>query len=347
MISFKRNSCWLLLALIFLTFAATPALSMDKYSITPFAGYYGFENDEYYSDTGIGGAALGYTLEDNWTIEGSYGFMRPRSTMEGTDANGHLLRAEVLYNIRYWDKFIPFIAAGGGGIFLDSNEYERSSAILSYGAGAKYFLTEDWAVRGDIRHILADNQRPTNQMLVTFGLTYFFGSPKTSIAVSSTSLIQPAEQKSTFIQEAAPAPDTPPLSSPKERPAAPLAPAATAQPTTVCAEIDVKFDFDKSAIKPAFTTELERFADFIKMHPSIHEVFINGHTDSTGPVEYNMGLSKRRAASVRDYLIQKSGLGAEKLSIQWFGPKDPVSPNTSKAGRAQNRRATAGVCVEE
>ena len=72
--SLAAISGWLTFTL--LLFFLTPAVAkeMDRYSLTPFAGYYGFEGNKYYDDSGIAGAALGYALDENWTIEGSYGF---------------------------------------------------------------------------------------------------------------------------------------------------------------------------------------------------------------------------------------------------------------------------------
>ena len=64
---------------------------------------------------------------------------------------------------------------------------------------------------------------------------------------------------------------------------------------------------------------------------------LQGHTDSTGPADYNMKLSQRRADSVRDYLIGR-GVNADQLVAKGYGMTQPVQPNTTKAGRAANRR---------
>ena len=95
--------------------------------------------------------------------------------MEGTSADGHLLRAEILYNFDFWENFVPFVAARRRRNFsLFQTTMIDLQQFFSYGAGAKYYFNDNWALRGDIRHILADNQHPTNQMLVTLGLSYFF-----------------------------------------------------------------------------------------------------------------------------------------------------------------------------
>lgn len=66
-------------------------------------------------------------------------------------------------------------------------------------------------------------------------------------------------------------------------------------------------------------------------------VEVAGYTDSVGSYEYNQGLSERRAQSVADYLVSL-GVPADKMTAKGFGPDDPVQPNDTDAGRAQNRR---------
>ncbi|MCL4134995.1 UNVERIFIED_CONTAM: hypothetical protein GTU68_058956 [Idotea baltica] len=64
---------------------------------------------------------------------------------------------------------------------------------------------------------------------------------------------------------------------------------------------------------------------------------IEGHTDSTGTSGYNQYLSKRRAESVKTYLVKK-GMDASKLETVGYGEKSPTATNNTAAGRAKNRR---------
>ncbi len=64
---------------------------------------------------------------------------------------------------------------------------------------------------------------------------------------------------------------------------------------------------------------------------------IVGHTDSTGSQTYNMGLSQRRAETVRDFLTGR-GIAAERLTTEWKGETQPVASNSTKEGQAKNRR---------
>ena len=64
---------------------------------------------------------------------------------------------------------------------------------------------------------------------------------------------------------------------------------------------------------------------------------IEGHTDSTGPDGYNQGLSERRAEAVQGYLVDH-GVSPSNLSTVGYGEAQPVADNSTREGRALNRR---------
>ncbi len=65
---------------------------------------------------------------------------------------------------------------------------------------------------------------------------------------------------------------------------------------------------------------------------------IEGHTDSIGSEEYNMGLSKRRAESVASYLASQGVNLGSRFATEAFGEAKPIASNDTEAGRAENRR---------
>jgi outer membrane protein OmpA-like peptidoglycan-associated protein len=107
---------------------------------------------------------------------------------------------------------------------------------------------------------------------------------------------------------------------------------------------DVLFDFDKATIKPKAASTLHDVAEIIKDKGKGRSVRIDGHTDSKGGDAYNQNLSERRAASVKQWLVEKEGLDKIKMSTQGFGAKRPVAPNAKPDGsddpdgRQKNRR---------
>ena len=98
----------------------------------------------------------------------------------------------------------------------------------------------------------------------------------------------------------------------------------------------VNFDFDKSNIRPDAAVILDEAASMLSEHPS-GNVTVAGHTDSIGTEVYNQGLSERRAKSVKDYLVGK-GVEASRLSTVGYGESNPIASNSTKDGRALNRR---------
>jgi outer membrane protein OmpA-like peptidoglycan-associated protein len=101
-------------------------------------------------------------------------------------------------------------------------------------------------------------------------------------------------------------------------------------------EARVFFDFDKATLKPAAREVLADVVQDMRSNARLRAELV-GHADSTGPANYNMGLSQRRAEAVRNYLVDQ-GIPAAHLSLDWKGETQPIAPNTTRAGRAQNRR---------
>jgi len=99
---------------------------------------------------------------------------------------------------------------------------------------------------------------------------------------------------------------------------------------------DILFEFNKSDLKPGATRTVAKVAEFLTNNPGV-VVTIEGFTDSAGPEQYNLGLSKKRAESVEVALIQQ-GIDPERLSTRAMGEAFPVASNETPAGRQENRR---------
>ena len=99
----------------------------------------------------------------------------------------------------------------------------------------------------------------------------------------------------------------------------------------------IEFDTAKATIRPSSEGVLNAVLDILKKYPQIKMVSIEGHTDNKGRRYYNVGLSKRRAASVVKWLV-KHGIDKKRLSSKGFGPDKPIDSNDTKEGRQNNRR---------
>lgn len=98
----------------------------------------------------------------------------------------------------------------------------------------------------------------------------------------------------------------------------------------------VTFAFDSDRLSSDAKPILDEAVNTLKAAGDV-KVSIEGHTDSTGPSEYNLGLSRRRAASVNKYLVD-NGIAGDRLQTEGFGEERPVASNETREGRAQNRR---------
>jgi outer membrane protein OmpA-like peptidoglycan-associated protein len=99
---------------------------------------------------------------------------------------------------------------------------------------------------------------------------------------------------------------------------------------------DVLFESGRAELKAGAANNLNQLTTFLGKYPG-RTVAIEGHTDSVGGDDYNLGLSQRRAESVRSHLVAQ-GIDAARLTAMGAGESSPVAGNDSAAGRQQNRR---------
>ncbi|AGC48060.1 OmpA family protein [Myxococcus stipitatus DSM 14675] len=99
----------------------------------------------------------------------------------------------------------------------------------------------------------------------------------------------------------------------------------------------VFFENNQDVISARSHKLLDSVAAILASHPEIEKLRVEGHTDNTGKEDYNLELSRRRAEAVVKYLVGKT-VSRERLDAQGYGPAKPIAENTTKPGRAKNRR---------
>ena len=99
---------------------------------------------------------------------------------------------------------------------------------------------------------------------------------------------------------------------------------------------DVLFASGRADLKVGATNNLNRLVAFLNNYPD-RTVVIEGYTDNIGGDDYNLGLSQRRADSVKSYLTGQ-GIASMRLTSTGKGLSNPIAGNDSAAGRQQNRR---------
>ena len=197
-----------------------------SFSVTPFIGGYLFEGNEYdLKTTYTAGLRAGYNFTKNLGVEGFLNYV-PTEVKDAVDADVKLYGygIEGLFHFMPESLFVPFLAIGIGGIHYSTHAdvAETNKFAVDYGAGLKIFLTDNIALRADVRHVIPMNDR-YNDLLVSMGITFSFGGEKK--AVAETKAQEHAVQKETVaaakVEESA---------APQEAIAATTAPAPVAAP---------------------------------------------------------------------------------------------------------------------
>ncbi|KIQ00765.1 MULTISPECIES: OmpA family protein [Pseudomonas] len=288
----------------------------------------GFAN-RYFTDTqrdfahdegNLFGASVGYYLTDDVELALSYGEyhdLRGEGAAGSKNIKGNLTDLKALYHFGQPGVGLrPYVSGGFGHQSIgDANKGGRDTSTLAIaGAGAKYYFTEVLYARAGVEALYNIDKGDTEwQTGVGVGLN--FGGSTRQVA-----------------QVTEPAPE--PVPAP--------APVVEEAPQVVRVELDVKFDFDKAAVKEESYGDIKSLADFMNQYPQTSTT-VEGHTDSVGTDAYNQKLSERRANAVRDVLVNQYGVGANRVNSAGYGESRPVADNATEEGRAINRRVEAEV----
>jgi OmpA-OmpF porin, OOP family len=323
-------------------------------NVTPSIGMYLFEgNEDMERMLPTVGLRLGYNFTKYIGIEGyaNYGKSEWKLFVSKPTVDVLGYGVDCIFNLMPNSKLVPFLAIGVGGIHYshgseDTTDDRRDKFTADYGYGLKYYLTDNFAFRLDIRHVMPfDNMH--NNMLVSGGLNFAFGGAKPAPVYSA-----PAPEPEPVMEQAKPQEEAAPVVEEKpQEAAAPIVEEVKAQPQTRVAQeieekgratLEVLFDTNKATIKKNYAKDVDSLADVMKKHPDLN-VTIEGHTDNVGKAAYNKKLSQKRADAVKKYMVTKGGIDAKRLKAVGYGLEKPVASNKTKAGRAKNRRVEAAV----
>lgn len=318
----KKNVVLLVVMLMLLAFSTSYAqVTPGSVTISPTIGGYMFEGNEDMDNSLSVGLRAGYNFTKYFGIEG-YAHYVP-TDIENSSTNVDYLGygLEGLYHFMPDSKFVPFFAIGVGGVHYskateDTTEGKRDKITADYGVGVKYFVTENVALRADVRHVIPFDG-VNNDLLYTVGLSFSFGGAKKVVEAKP----EPAP-----VEEVKPAPvveEAKPEIIEKGR-------------TT----LNVEFDFDKATIKKGYYKDIDDLVTVMKQYPDLN-VEIDGHTDSIGKAAYNKKLSQKRAEAIKKYMVEKGGIDAKRLTAVGYGEDKPIASNKTKEGRQKNRRVEA------
>jgi len=197
---------------------ASAANLEGQFSVSPVIGGYTYEGRQHLDTSLVYGLRAGYNVTKHFGIEALYDFVNTEPTKAKNDIKMHRYGGELLYNFIPDNAFVPYLAVGFAGLNFDGSGLDHKvRGAFDYGVGAKYFLNDSFALRGDVRHIIYSmNNRTNNNVEYTLGAYIPFGGVKPAVAA-----VEPPP---------APAPVAEPAPAPKAiepPPAPPAAPTAT------------------------------------------------------------------------------------------------------------------------
>ena len=250
----------------------------------------------------------------------------------------------------------PYLAAGIGELtFEPAGGPDSDETAINFGGGVKYALSKAASLRGDVRAFYGDEDSDLDTM-ASLAVTYVFGAKAAAAPLDSDGdgVLDaddrcPGTPAGVVVDSKGCALDSDLDGVPNyldkchstkvgvkvDSDGCPMMASET-----VKIELEVLFDTNKADIKPEFMAEIQRVAEFMNQYKGAYAV-IEGHTDSMGEADYNKGLSERRANAVRDVLVKKMGINAQRVTAEGYGEERPRAANDTRDGRQLNRRVVA------
>ncbi|MFC1523458.1 thrombospondin type 3 repeat-containing protein [Thermodesulfobacteriota bacterium] len=177
---FRRNnkliSGFLFMMIMFIPGQILAEEFQGNYELSPFVGYYYFDNDTTFDDDLVLGVRFGHWYNETVAAEIALAALTTEWGNSGNDADFLQLQVDGLYHFSAWNKIIPYLAAGiGAGNYNPSAVESDTKFLINYGGGLKLKLDDSWAARLDIRQPILFDDTDVN-LMITLGLSYFFGS---------------------------------------------------------------------------------------------------------------------------------------------------------------------------
>ena len=332
-----RKTLFSLAALASLAFAAPAAYN---YEVTPTIGGVLPEGNLDLKKQLTYGLRFGINLDDNFFSQVEFGYDRSDNVdykagrTDNTDFNRYY--ANLVKEYKLTPEAALYALVGLGYEDLTNEQLEnRDSPFVQYGGGVKYWVTDSFALKAEVRHAIKAHGGD-NELFYTLGFTIPFGAKSAPVAAA-----KPEPKPAPVVAKAAPI-DSDGDGVYDDKDKCPNTPKGTVVDADGCPKIirlNVNFAFDKSVVKPEFMPKIQEVADFMKQNPG-YRVVLEGHTDSKGSDAYNMKLSDQRAKAV-ERIIETLGVPAAKVTTEAYGESKPIATNETEEGRAENRRVDA------
>ncbi|MBZ7942065.1 outer membrane beta-barrel domain-containing protein [Campylobacter molothri] len=298
-----------------------------KFEVSPTFNYNYFEGNLDMKNHYAPGIRLGYHFDDFWLDQVELGFeyysnVKYTNSDKTTDISRTYLNAIKGFDLN--KRFYFYGLAGGGYENFSNAAYDnKSGGFGQYGAGIKFNLSDSLALRLETRDQIDFNDANHN-WVTTLGISFGFGGEKKqSMKNESTQplarQIEENTQTKTYIFD----------ESGKQK----------------IISLEGHFGFNKTNINPVFSQKIKKIAKILDENKNYNTI-LEGHTDNIGSKIYNKKLSEKRAQSVAKEL-ERYGVDKNRIKTIGYGEEYPRSSNSTKKGRADNRRVEAKFILEQ
>lgn len=288
----KRLSGIVAASLIISATAAFAANREGQFSVSPVIGGYTFEGGKQHLDTNlVYGARAGYNFTKAIGVEALFDYVYTESYRNKGKLDMYRYGGDLLYHFMPDNNLVPYLAAGYSAVnFYGAHMDRKAHGAFDYGAGLKYFLNDNFALRADVRHIIYRFDNTTfNNLEYTLGAYIPFGG----VAPAPKPVAQPVAPPP------APAPEPAKIVAPPPAPSANL----SVSPVTIVKS-------DNAAATLSWTSSN---ADKCSIQPEIGQVAPQG---------------SRAISPMADtaYTLTCSGAGGEATSSANIGVTLPPPP---------------------
>ena len=154
------------------------------FTLSPVVGGYTYDGAQHLQTRPLYGIRGGYNFTDNFGFEALFNYVQSVGTQPGFgDTHMYRYGGDFLWHFMPEGKLVPYLAAGYSCITTDyenkvflagETHFHHTSGVGDYGVGVKYFINDDWALRGDVRQLIVQSGGPLFNYEYSFGLTYHF-----------------------------------------------------------------------------------------------------------------------------------------------------------------------------
>jgi OOP family OmpA-OmpF porin len=342
----------LLVSVFLLPLTARSEIKAGSVEVSPFAGYNFFEKGQNLENRPVFGGRLGYNITNHFGIEATGEFIRSKvddksetfsregqftSPIDGVNITMYHL--DLLYHFMPEGKFNPFIVAGYGAANYSPKINNKNMSVINFGAGAKYWVADNIALRFDLRNNMVYDEK-INNLEATLGIVFAFGGKSNHEPAPVAKEVEPDSDGDGVPDTLDKCPGTPAGVAVDKNGCPPVvekvvilesAPKveeqvldAAVEPDVIFLALeDVHFDFDQSTLKPEAKSILKRNIQLLKENPKA-KIRIAGYTSASGSEAYNQKLSERRAKSVQEYLVNEGVITRDRLSTIGYGETRPA-----------------------